>query len=135
MSTYNKPLPIPNPITEPFWKAAKNHELLIQHCTNCNEYIFPPREICPRCMSFNLEWVRASGKGSIFSYTVVRVPPNPGFNAEVPYIVAIIELDEGPHLMSNLINGKIEDISLNMPVTVVFDDVTPEFSLVKFRPL
>ena len=134
MNTYNKPLPMPNPVTEGFWKAAKRHELSIQRCMSCNDYIFPPREICPRCMSLNLEWIRASGKGKIFSYTVVRVSPHPSFSTDIPYIVAIIELDEGPHLMSNLINCKIEDVKLNMPVTAVFDDVTSEVSLVKFRP-
>ena len=134
MNTYNKPLPTPTPITEEFWKAAKRHELFIQRCKNCSEYIFPPREICPHCMSLNLGWIKASGKGKVFSHTVVRVSPHPGFNAEIPYILAIIELDEGPHLMSNLIDCKIEDVKVNMPVTAVFDDVTPEVSLVKFRP-
>jgi hypothetical protein len=85
-------------------------------------------------MSLNLEWIKASGKGKVFSYTVIRVPPHPGFSADIPYIVAIIELDEGPHLMSNLIGCKIEDVRVNMPVNTVFDDVTSEVSLVKFRP-
>lgn len=134
MSTYNKPLPTPNPITEEFWKAAKRHELSIQRCRHCNEYFFPPREVCPQCMSLKLEWIRVSGKGKIFSFTLVRVSPHPSFNADIPYTVAIIELNEGPHIMSNLIDCKIEDIRVNMPVTTVFEDVTSELSLVKFRP-
>jgi hypothetical protein len=85
-------------------------------------------------MSLNLEWTKASGKGKVFSYTIVRVSPHPGFNADIPYIVAIIELDESPHLMTNLVDCNIEDIRVNMPVTAVFDDVTSEVSLVKFKP-
>lgn len=134
MTAYNKPLPQPSAVTEEFWKAAKRHELLIQRCQSCNEHIFYPRELCPRCLSSNLEWVKASGRGRVYSYTVVRQAAHPGFSADVPYILAIIELDEGPRMTSNLVECQIEDAMVDMPVTVVFDDVTPEMSLVKFRP-
>ena len=134
MTAYNKPLPEPNPVTEEFWKAAKRHELLIQCCKSCNEHIFYPREVCPRCLSSDLDWMEASGRGRVYSYTVVRQAAHPSFRADTPYILAIIELDEGPRLTSNLMDCQIEDIRVDMPVTVAFDDVTAEVSLVKFRP-
>ena len=134
MTAYNKPLPQPNPVTEEFWKAAKRHELLIQRCKSCNEHIFYPREVCPRCLSSDLDWMEASGRGRVYSYTVVRQAEHPSFRADTPYILAIIELDEGPRLTSNLMDCQIEDIRVDMPVTVAFDDVTAEVSLVKFRP-
>ena len=135
MTTYNKPLPQPDAVTEEFWKAAKRHELLIQHCQSCNEHIFYPREVCPHCLSSNLEWVKANGRGKVYSFTVVRRAAHPGFKADLPYILALIELEEGPRMTSNIVNCKIEDVRIDMPVTVVFDDVTSEVTLVKFKPV
>ena len=135
MTTYDKPLPEPNPVTEEFWKAAKRHELLVQHCRSCNQHIFYPREVCPGCLSSDLGWMKVSGRGRVYSYAVVRQAAHRGFRADVPYILAIIELDEGPRLTSNLVDCEIEDVRVDMPVTVVFDDVTSHVSLVKFRPV
>jgi len=135
MNNYSKPLPEFNAVTEAFWKAAKRHELFIQSCGNCNKYIFYPRELCPNCLSTDLGWVKASGLGRVYSFTVVRQAAHHGFSADVPYILAIIELDEGPRLTSNLIDCKPEDARINMPVTAVFDDVTSDVSLIKFRPV
>lgn len=134
MTEYNKPLPLSGPITEEFWRAAKNHELHLQQCRDCQEYIFYPRELCPGCLSSDLNWVKVSGRGKVYSYTVVRQALHPAFKEDVPYILAIIELEEGPHLTSNVVDCEIEDIRVDMPVTAVFDDVTPEITLVKFRP-
>lgn len=134
MTNYNKPLPQPDRTTEEFWRAAKRHELLIPRCKSCNKYFFYPREDCPSCLSSNLEWVRVSGRGKIYSYTVVRQAAHPGFATDVPYILAIIELDEGPRMTSNVVDCRIEDVTVDMPVSVVFDDVTPKVTLVKFKP-
>ncbi len=134
MTTYSKPLPRPDAVTEEFWKAAKRHELVIQHCKDCKEHIFYPREVCPRCVSRNLEWVKASGKGEVYSYTVVRKAAYPGFVNDVPYVYAIIELAEGVRMTSNVVGCNVEHVKVGMPVVVTFDDVTDDIALVKFKP-
>ena len=134
MTTYSKPLPQPIPVSKEFWEAAKRHELRLQHCKNCDVHIFYPREVCPQCLLSDLEWVKASGRGRVHSYTIMRHADIPGFLSDVPYILAIVELEEGPRMLSNLVDCGIEDVKMDMPVTAVFDDVTPEVSLVKFKP-
>ncbi len=132
MTTYNKPLPTPDAITEEYWKAAKRHELVIQRCKRCGQHIFYPRALCPRCLFFNLEWVKACGRGRVYSYTVVAQASHPGFKGK-PYIYAIVELNEGPHMATNIVDCPIEDCKVDMPVEVVFDDVTKEVTLPKWR--
>ena len=132
MSEYDKPLPKPTPTSLPFWEAAKRHELLLQHCTGCGTFIYYPRDRCPQCLSDHLEWERVSGRGKLYSYTIVRRASTRSF-ADQPYVLAIVELDEGPHMTTNL-DAPPEKIKIGMPVTIYFDDVTPERTLVKFRP-
>src|SRR3990170_103867 len=103
MTEYLKPLPQPDAITQEFWKSARRHELVIQRCHDCREHIFYPREVCPHCFSTNLEWVKASGKGKVYSFTIVRRAAHPGFKDDVPYVFAIIELEEGVRLTSNVV--------------------------------
>ena len=134
MTTYNKPLPIPLPLTEEFWNAAKRHELVVQRCKQCGILIFYPRDACPSCLSQDLEWNQVSGKGRVYSYTVVRSPAHPGFKDDAPYIYGVVQIDEGPRMITNIVDCKIEDCHVDMPVTVVFDDVTPEITLIKFKP-
>ncbi len=133
---YKKPLPRPEApeLTKPFWEATKRHELVLPRCKDCDHFFFYPREVCPVCLSPKLEYARVSGKGRLHTFTVVRQPVNPAFNDDVPYIYAVIQLDEGPRMVSNLVECSIEDAKVDMPVTVVFDDVTPEWTLVKFKP-
>jgi uncharacterized OB-fold protein len=95
---------------------------------------FYPREACPVCLSTDIEWQRVSGNGRLYSYTVIHQPANRQFNADVPYIYAMVQLDEGPRMISNLVECAIEEARIDMAVTAVFDDVTPEWTLVKFRP-
>ena len=131
---YNKPLPVLNDVTRPFFEAAKRHELVVQRCKTCNHRFMYPREICPSCMSFDLEWMKASGKGRLYSFGVTRQPAHPAFSDVVPFIFALVQLEEGPRMISNLVECAIEDAYVDMPVEVTFDDVTPEFTLVKFKP-
>ncbi len=133
---YSKPLPQPvNPeFTSPFWEATKRGELVLPRCRTCSDVFFYPREVCPNCLSSDLEWVAASGKGRVYAYTIVHQPANPAFREETPYVYAMIQLDEGPRMVSNLVDCPHEEISINMPVAAVFDEVTPETTLVKFRP-
>jgi len=134
VTTYNKPLPRADIISKDFWEAAKRHELIVQRCQQCNEHILYPRQICPRCLSSKLEWVKVSGKGRIYTHSVIYQPAHPGFVNDIPYVLAIIELDEGPRILSNIVECVPEDVKVDMPVTAVFDDVTPEVTLIKFKP-
>jgi uncharacterized protein len=129
---YRKPLPKPSPTSRPFWEAARRHELRLQHCGACNHYVYYPRDRCPYCMADKLEWRDASGRGKVHSYTVVRRASTRSF-ADGPYVLAIVELDEGPRLTTNVVAAP-ENVKVGMPVTVYFDDVTPEHTLVKFKP-
>jgi len=134
MTTYNKPLPKPDVISQKFWDATKRHELIVQRCKSCNQYIMYPREVCSRCLSTNLDWTKVSGKGRVYSYTVIHQPAHPGFAADIPYVLAIVELEEGPRLLTNIVGCSPDEVKVDMPVTAVFDDVTPEVTLVKFKP-
>ena len=134
MTEYNKPLPYIHEETRPFWEGAKKHELLLQKCRGCGKFYFYPRSICPHCLSDNTEWIKVSGRGKIYSFTVSHREGSPAFKPDVPYNIAIIELEEDVHMLSNIVECRNEDISIDMPVEVVFDDVTPEVTLPKFRP-
>lgn len=135
--TYKKPLPTPNYISQPFWDAAKEHRLMFQRCRLCGTDVFYPRDICPGPDCFGvgtLEWVESSGKGSVYAFTITHQPAHPAFADDVPYVLAIIELAEGWRMNSNVINIAPEKVWVGMPVEVVWDDVTPEFTLPKFQP-
>lgn len=132
MSEYTKPLPKPSPTSRPFWEAAKRHELMLQRCERCSRFIYYPRPRCPYCFSDRLKWEQCSGKGTLYSYTVVRRAASRAF-ADAPYVLAIVELAEGPRMTTNIV-APPEDLRVDMPVAVFFDDVTPEHTLVKFRP-
>ena len=132
---YTKPLPTPSRTSAEFWKAAKKHELYMQHCQDCGHYIFYPRSLCPQCLSSNLNWEKVSGRGKIYSYTIVHRAGIPGFEKDVPYVFAIVELDEGPRMATNIVGIEPEKVAIDMKVEVFFDDVTPEITLVKFKPI
>ena len=134
MADYRKPLPRPSAVSMPFWQAAKRHELHIQRCGSCGAYVFYPREVCAECLSSDLSWVKVSGKGTVYSYTVAQAPTHPAFAEDVPYIVAIVELTEGPHITTNITGCKPDAVRIGMPVIATFDEVTPDMTLVKFRP-
>ena len=132
-----KPAPQPlNPeLTRPFWEATKRHELVLPRCRHCARFHFYPRELCPHCFSKDLEWVPASGRAHLYTYSIIHQPANPAFAPDVPYVYATVQLDEGVFMMSNVINCRIpDDIKIEMPLTAVFDDVSPEWTLVKFQP-
>ncbi len=132
MSEYFKPLPKPTPTSRPFWDAAKRHELTIQKCGACEKFVYYPRDRCPHCFADKLEWQRVSGRGKLHSYTVVRRASIRPFG-DAPYILGIVELDEGARLTTNIVAAP-EKVRVEMPVVVYFDDVTPEHTLVKFKP-
>jgi len=123
---------VPDGDTQPYWDAAKQHRLSIQRCQDCQRAIFYPRSVCPYCMSDRLAWIDASGRGTIYSYTVVHRSPGQ-FKDDVPYVVALIDLEEGVRMMSNVVDCAPSDVRIGASVVVVFDDVTTEISLPKFR--
>ncbi|MBI4187985.1 MAG: Zn-ribbon domain-containing OB-fold protein [Chloroflexi bacterium] len=134
MTMYTKPLPDPTIETKPFWDYCKKHELRMQKCVQCGHIRFPPGIVCPKCHSMESDWVKLSGKGKVFSFVIFHYVYNKAFKDEVPYASAAIELDEGPRMMSNITGCKLEDIKINMPVEVYFEDITGEFALPKFKP-
>lgn len=134
MADYKKPLPHPTAVTRPFWEAAKRHELQIQQCGSCRAYVFYPREVCPECLSPELGWVKVSGNGTLYSYTIAQAPTHHSFTEDIPYVIAIVELAEGPHITTNIVGCPIEHLKVDMPVVASFVDVTADITLVKFRP-
>ena len=129
---YEKPLPIIDPDTAPYWKASTEHRLLIKLCADCGKHHFYPRELCPHCHSDAVEWVQAKGTGSIYSFTIARRPAGPAFKAEAPYVVAIVELDEGPRMMTNITGSPVDSVRIGQRVCVAYEDVNEEISLPKF---
>jgi hypothetical protein len=121
-------------LTAPFWEGAKRHELVCQRCKSCASWIFYPREQCPVCFSQDLEYAPVSGRGRVYAYTIVYQPADPAFQQDAPYVYAIVQLDEGVRMPTNIVGCAPEDVSVDLPVVVQFDDVTPEWTLVKFRP-
>jgi uncharacterized OB-fold protein len=129
-----KPLPQVGPEMAPFFEAARRQELVVQRCAGCGTLRFPARPICSRCLGREAVWVPASGRGTVFSFAVMHQANHPGFAAEVPYAVVVIELEEGPRVLSNLVGCAVGDIRIGLPVEVVFEEVTAEVTLPKFRP-
>ena len=134
MSDYAKPIPTPSEDSRPYWEAARNHELKLQQCRECNAFRFPPAEVCSECTSDAYDWKPVSGKGRVFSFVIYHRAYHPGFQDEIPYVVGVIELDEGARMLSNVIGCKPEEVRCDMPVEVSFEDITDEMSLPKFRP-
>jgi uncharacterized OB-fold protein len=135
MADYKKPLPVPTPETKPYWDGAKRHELWIMRCNDCSKPYFYPRPICPNCFSRNTDWMQASGKAKLETFVINHRPP-PGFEEDAPYVIAVVTLEEGPRMMTNLvgIDPDPTKVKCDMPLEVVFDDVTDEITLPKFKP-
>ena len=133
MSEIKKQLPIITLSDRAFWEGAKRHELMAYKCLNCGTFYYPAVH-CVSCNDPKMEWVKVSGKGSIYTFVIYHQLYHPGWKGDIPYNVAWIKLEEGPLLLSNIVECKNEDIEIGMPVEVMFEDVTEEVSLPKFRP-
>ncbi|MGH7790243.1 MAG: Zn-ribbon domain-containing OB-fold protein [Candidatus Binatia bacterium] len=129
-----KPLPRPSEDSAPFWEAAFKGELRMQRCGDCGHVRFPPSLLCARCLSERAEWVKLSGRGTVFSWIIVHQSQHPAFNPDVPYNVSIIELEEGPRLHTNIVGCPNDKIHIGMPVEVAFEQINGDTALVKFRP-
>jgi len=136
MNTTQLPAPVANADSRPYWDAVKDQKLLIRKCSDCGELHFMPRYLCPFCWSDKLEWVQSKGAGSVHSYTVIRRAPVQTFATRVPYVIALIELDEGPRMMANVLGEDALDTKIGDRVNVIFEDrgedaKVPQFKRVK----
>ena len=129
-----RPIPKPTPETQEFWDGARRGELRIQRCRSCGKAYFFPRPFCPNCSSLDVEWFTASGSGTLYSYVINHRPAAPGFTP--PYAIAIVELDEGPRMMSNIIGcpQTPEALELDMRLEVAFEKLDDKITLPMFRP-
>jgi len=128
-----RPLPVPTPETNHFWEGTKVGELRLQRCVDCRHTYFPPRPFCPKCASRRVSVVKATGKGTLFSY-VIHQRPAPGFTP--PYAIAVVELDEGPRMMTNIVGcpQTPEALVLDMPLEVTFEKQSDAITLPLFKP-
>ena len=130
-----KPLPVITDENRPFWEACRQGKLLLQHCDPCQRYQFYPRLYCMQCRSTTLHWTEVSGRGVIYSYTIIHQNKSPEFVNDTPYNLAIIQLEEGPRMLSNVVDIDPADLGVDLPVTIVFDPVNDTISLPRFRPV
>jgi len=130
------PKPIPTPETKPYWDAARRHVLMVQRCEDCQQCYFYPRPLCPNCLSRRVSWIECSGRGTLHTFVINHRPPR-NYPVQEPFVIAMVQLDEGPRLLTNLIGIEADPAAIrcDMQVEVVFDDITPEIALPKFRPV
>lgn len=131
--TRGLPLPLPTPDTAPFYEAARRDELRLQRCTACGRFRHYPRPTCPACLSRDFAWERASGRGTVWTWTIVRGPTLPAFEPRLPYNVVDVLLDEGVHFVSEVLDCPADAIYPGMAVEVVFVPASADVTLVKFR--
>jgi len=138
MAGVQRPQPhFPEPDTEPFWEGTKQHELRYQVCDDCAGLVFYPRRHCPHCMGFNLSWRTSKGEGTVYTFTVIRQIGHPAFRAMAPYAVALIDLDEGFRMTSNIVgvDDPATDVRIGQRVRVTWEDQEDGISLPLFEPL
>jgi uncharacterized OB-fold protein len=120
-------------LTEPFWSAARERRLAIQRCDDCETFRFPPEPACATCSSTATSWVEMSGRATLYTWTVTHAPLLPFFAEREPWPVAVVELEEGPRLVTNLIDVSAEDYAIGMPLQVAFEDASDDVTLIVFR--
>jgi uncharacterized OB-fold protein len=130
-----KPVPVPDEISAPFFNGAREGKLILQHCSGCDRWSFPVRERCPHCFAARLEWRQASGRGTLYTFTVMHQVMNPGFASAVPYNVAQVDLEEGVRMVSNVVGIRNDALRVGMKLEAVFEDGGEGISLPKFRPV
>lgn len=136
MMTVDKPLPLADYDSAPFWEGCRANRLLVQRCQSCGTHRFPPAHLCPRCRSREAAWVESTGSGRVYSWIVVRHPvPSEIYGSDVPYIVALVELEEGVRMASNIVECTPEAMKADMPVEVTFTRIDDRVTLPQFRPV
>jgi uncharacterized protein len=134
-SDYRKPLPMIDDDNREFWESCRRHEMRLQRCQQCQLVRYYPSPVCHRCGSAKADWSRVTGNATVYTYSVVYRAPSEGFAGDIPYVYAIVELEEGPMMATNVVGIDPEAVSIGMSVELVYDDVTPEVTLPKFRPV
>jgi uncharacterized OB-fold protein len=132
--TSDLPVPVPSPETKPFWDAAREDRFVIPRCESCGHTWFPPSLACPSCGAEHPSWVAASGRGRVFSFVVYHRVYHRAFKSRVPYVVAVIELEEGPRMIANVVGVAPEKVRCDMPVTVVFEPRRDGIKVPQFVP-
>ena len=127
-------LPAPDDDTLPFWDAARTGRLLIKRCLDCGHPFFYPRPFCPTCWSERVEWEEASGRASLYTWSVVHVNDLPPFDERVPYVAAVVDLDEGPRMMTNVVQCAFDELVAGMPLEAVYTPISDEITIPQFRP-
>jgi hypothetical protein len=129
-----KPLPVPTPVSAPFWQGLEQGRVRIQRCGDCAAWVFYPRVRCSRCLSDRLAWHDVSGAGQLHTYTVARQPTAPQFLDEVPQLIAVVELAEGVRLTTTLVRVDVAAIRIGMPLVPYFDRVADGVTLLRYQP-
>ena len=133
-----KPLPAITSEAKAFWDAAAQQKLTIQRCQDCRAWVWTPRPSCNECGSEKVAWTPMSGKGEVYSFTVIRQvvgrAASKAFEPDIPYVIAWVDLEEGPRLITNIVGCPVEDVKLGMKVTVQFDKASEKIWLPKFKP-
>ena len=127
-------LPTPEADTLEFWAATKENRLLIKHCGDCDAYSYYPRPFCPECWSRNVTWHEASGKATLYTWSVIYNNDQPPFRDRVPYVAAIVDLEEGPRMMTNVVETPFEDLRVGMALSVTFMPISDDFTIPVFVP-
>ncbi|HWL28984.1 MAG TPA: Zn-ribbon domain-containing OB-fold protein [Burkholderiaceae bacterium] len=120
--SHDLPRPIVNADSQPYWDGARESKLLIRKCKACSAFHFMPRHVCPDCWSTDLEWVESAGKGSVHSFSIIRRASLDAYSARTPYVTALIDLDEGPRMVTNIVGDDALSVAIGDRVTVVFED-------------
>lgn len=131
--TYNKPLPNTKGIPEKFWNALRNRQFLVQRCSECKSQIFYPRIICPYCGSLDIEYEEHDGLGEIYSFTIVHRTRHIEFKKDLPYTLALVDLQGGGRMMTNIIGCEPEEVKIGAPVKIEFTDVNKDITLPHFK--
>ena len=133
---YQGPLPVKQPESDFYWEKAQAHELWLRRCNACERAYFYPRDFCPDCGTRDVSWVQASGRGTLHTFAIVHRAPVPAFRDHVPFVVAMVDLEEGARIPTNLVGVEPDPahIRVGMAVEVAFADVTDEITLPVFRP-
>ena len=130
------PPPAPDEVTAPFWEACRERRLVVQRCADCGLHRAPPSAVCPKCRGFNFEFDESAGRGRVFTYTIVYHGAHPAVMDAVPYAVAVVRLDDcgGVKLISNVVGCSYDEVRVDMPVELAWDDVSADLSVPRFRP-
>jgi uncharacterized OB-fold protein len=131
MSADRRPLPVPTPDSEEFWAGCADETLRMQRCRSCDELNWFPRGMCVNCSRDNLEWITLTGRGTVYSFSIVSRPPNESFPPR--YVLALVDLEEGPRMLTHLVDIEPEAITIGLPVAVSFERRSDEISLPVFR--